>query len=1112
MIITFQEIVQRLNHFWKEKGCALHFGYDLEAGAGTFNPVTFFHCLGEAPYQAAFVEPSRRPTDGRYGRHPNRVQLFHQYQVILRPAPIDVQELYLKSLDALGLQIKEQDIQFVHDDWESPTLGAVGLGWEVRMNGMEISQFTYFQSMASIPVQPVVVELTYGLERLAMYLQKQPSIFKLHWNAEYTFEQTSRRLEQEWSQYNFNIASTDMWKKHFEDFEEEVKKLLAAQLPLPAYDFAIKASHAFNILDARGILSATERTHYIARIRNLNREIASLYIATLEEKDTCPQKNIDPPIPSVLPLPDVDFSKQCAKDLFVFEVGSEELPASDVEKGILSLKKRMEEICSSHAIEYGRLDVFGSPRRFTIIIHQLCEYVKISPKSPQKGPRVSQAFTADGTPTIAGKKFMQAMGAPLLDYESIKKQTPKDWDNVEGSVFINTLNDLEYLYGTMRTKYASIYQLFSEALPEAFAQITLPKKMVWDSSLFPYPRPIRWIFSMYGKKLFPCRIAHVSSGYYTRGHPQKSKGAIKLTSAQEYLAAFNLREDSIPNSNMTPGMDPTNSQIILDVNKRFSIIQKKMQEIIESQCLTVPSEQDPTTSKKTNNATALSPISNVLHNDTCKALMKYLAFSLENPELALVHIEKRFLELPHAVIQSVLYNHQQWFFLTPPPPSPPFCVVPSDNTLTAAILNDCKAVLSARLEDATFLLEQDKSLGLEKLNERLTSIILHERLGSLADKRARLCSIVESLHQWVPQHLSKQVQIVHLREAAYLCKADLASLLVSEFPELQGEIGSFYYEISHGKGPIPSGMKELYLSQHTTPETPLGVLLNLADKMDNINSYFWAELQPTSSTDPYALRRQAISVFHMLLKNKISGPLEQLIKITFPKTLPYAPLPEAHTTQQAIFDFMQKRLDQFISAHYPEGSDDLKGIVAAQQRISPYTEHNPFDLYDIYQRLQAWIHFKMENNHSFSQLCSTYKRVSGLLAENTQPYNPLLSTNDYERTLAEEINIWKAHWTQYIQSKYAKPNLGDKPTTPTLSAPQTNLVHVEGEGEGSYALFYMYMKNASFFLNSFLDNVKIEVEDEAVRANRISLLSTCFDLILSLIDLNKISLKKNHHS
>jgi glycyl-tRNA synthetase alpha chain len=280
--MNFQEVIFSLEKYWATRGCAAHQPYDIEVGAGTFNPSTFFRVLGPEPYRAAYVEPSRRPTDGRYGENPNRLQHYYQFQVILKPSPQDVQDQYLGSLTALGIDPMKHDIRFVEDDWESPTLGAWGLGWEVWLDGMEITQFTYFQQVGGIDLSPVTVELTYGLERIAMYLQNIDNVYDLKWNDSLNYGDVHLESEKQFSTYNFEAADPSRLFTWFDMYEAEAGDILKRGLVLPAYDYTLKCSHAFNLLDARGAISVTERTGFIARVRKLARACAEEYVRQRE--------------------------------------------------------------------------------------------------------------------------------------------------------------------------------------------------------------------------------------------------------------------------------------------------------------------------------------------------------------------------------------------------------------------------------------------------------------------------------------------------------------------------------------------------------------------------------------------------------------------------------------------------------------------------------------------------------------------------------------------------------------------------------------------------------------------------------------------------------------
>jgi glycyl-tRNA synthetase alpha chain len=286
--VTFQELIFKLERFWAERGCVILQPLDIEVGAGTSHPATFLRAIGPEPWYAAYVQPSRRPKDGRYGENPNRLYQHHQFQVVLKPSPDDIQDLYLDSLRAIGIDPRQHDIRFVEDDWENPTLGAWGLGWEVWLNGMEVTQFTYFQQVGGLDCKPVLGEITYGLERLAMYLQGVENVFDLIWTVapdgtRLTYDNVFRQNEVEQSKFSFEVADVDWLLAQFNGYEAQARRLLEAGLPLPGYELILKAGHTFNLLDARGAISVTERAAYIARIRNLARRVALAYYESREK-------------------------------------------------------------------------------------------------------------------------------------------------------------------------------------------------------------------------------------------------------------------------------------------------------------------------------------------------------------------------------------------------------------------------------------------------------------------------------------------------------------------------------------------------------------------------------------------------------------------------------------------------------------------------------------------------------------------------------------------------------------------------------------------------------------------------------------------------------------
>jgi glycyl-tRNA synthetase alpha chain len=332
---TFQDVLLGLQEFWAKQGCIIWQPHHTEVGAGTFNPATFLKVLGPDPWKVAYVEPSIRPTDGRYGENPYRLGHYYQYQVILKPAPYNIQDLYLASLEHLGIDLSQHDVRFVEDDWESPTLGAWGLGWEVWIDGMECTQFTYFQQVGGIDLDPPSVELTYGTERLAMYLQGIDNVYDLEWVPGVTYGDVYKASEAQWSTYNFEVADIPLLQRSFTEYESECERCLERGLARPAYDFVLKTSHMFNLLDARGAISVTERTGYIARVRNIARKVAEAYVAEITAarpagfedaagsmETVAAATSAGPETPAWLPADD-----RSARD-FLLEVGVEEMPST----------------------------------------------------------------------------------------------------------------------------------------------------------------------------------------------------------------------------------------------------------------------------------------------------------------------------------------------------------------------------------------------------------------------------------------------------------------------------------------------------------------------------------------------------------------------------------------------------------------------------------------------------------------------------------------------------------------------------------------------------------------------------------------------------------------
>ncbi|MCE2983110.1 MAG: glycine--tRNA ligase subunit alpha, partial [Parachlamydia sp.] len=608
---TFQKILSKLSDFWEAKGCLIQQGYDLEVGAGTFNPATFLRSLGPEPYRAAYIEPCRRPADGRYGKNPNRLQHYFQYQVILKPSPLNIQTLYLESLESIGFRLHEHDIRFVHDDWESPTLGAWGLGWEVWMDGMEITQFTYFQAVGGLELNPITGEITYGIERLAMVLQKVDTIFDLQWNDSLTYGDIYLQNEVEWSHYNFDKASTLMWQRHFEDFENEAKQLIKEQLPIPAYDFVMKASHAFNILDARGVLSVTERTGYIAHLRDLARQTAETYMDSRRQLGFPLMKKFHPvkeeKVSSFLSDELLNVHPDDAAD-FLLEIGSEELPASFVSIGSKNLKEAMAAYFAKMGLEYERIDSYATPRRLSLYVHQLAKG-KPSQSIERKGPALDHAYDPQGHLKPAGEGFFKSLGVepPRLS-ALINHEIP--------GLSVRTVKGTPYLFGSQFIPGRATAALLAESLPTLIKELDFPKKMRWGEGEIAYARPLQWVVCLFGHEVIPFQLAYLTADRFTHGHRQLGNKKIPIGFPGEYLSLLKTE------------------QVLADPEERKESIISQLDELEKKYSFHVVEKE--------------KIISQVVH-------------LVEFPYLALGQFNESFLKVPPEVLVSEMVEHQKYF-------------------------------------------------------------------------------------------------------------------------------------------------------------------------------------------------------------------------------------------------------------------------------------------------------------------------------------------------------------------------------------------------------------------------------------------------------------------
>lgn len=495
--LSFQDIILRLLNYWKEKGCLVVQPYNIQVGAGTMNPATSLRVLGPEPWNVVYVEPSIRPDDGRFGDNPNRMQMHHQLQVILKPDPGNPQELYLKSLEAIGIDPREHDIRFVEDNWESPALGAWGLGWEVWLDGQEITQFTYFQQAGGTNLDPVAVEITYGLDRITLALQGVSSVWDINFGGRMPYGDVLLQSEIEHCRYYFEVADVDAIRATYDTYEREAQRCLDAGLVFPAHDYNLKCSHLFNVLDTRGAIGVTERANYFRRMRGVARQISEQYLQQRQRLEYPFMDKWDVR-PIAKPRPTIQLAQIENPQTFLLEIGSEELPVDDLHSAINQLKVLMPDLLARLRLTYDKIEVHGTPRRVAVIVHNMVGR-QTDLEMEVKGPPAERSFTASGNPTPAAIGFAQSKGVKVEDLQ-IREEGGK-----------------RYVTAVVREEGRPAAAVLDDVLPELIASIKFPKSMRWNETNVSYSRPIRWIVALYGPDIIPFTYAGIRSGRVSRG-------------------------------------------------------------------------------------------------------------------------------------------------------------------------------------------------------------------------------------------------------------------------------------------------------------------------------------------------------------------------------------------------------------------------------------------------------------------------------------------------------------------------------------------------------------------------------------------------------------------
>ncbi len=514
-----QDALLALTRYWTERGCIVVQPYNTEVGAGTLNPATVLRVLGPEPWRVAYVEPSVRPDDARYGENPNRLQTHTQFQVILKPDPGDPQELYLGSLEALGIDVRAHDVRFVEDNWASPALGAWGLGWEVWLDGLEITQFTYFQQAGGMSLDPVSVEITYGIERIMMALQGVDHFKDIAYAPGISYGEAFGQAEYEMSRYYLDDADVEANKRLFEEYASEARRMLDARLPVPAHNYVLKCSHAFNVLDARGAISTTERARAFGRMRGLAREVAQLWAARREE--------LGHPL-GVAPVPEVPVvgvgGVVSAAETLLFEIGTEELPPAEVTRTVDAVRALVESKLAATRLEHGEVAVFGTPRRIVVSV------ADVAPREPDaektmRGPKVSAAFGGDGEPTKAASGFARGQGVDVAELGRV------------------TENGVEHVAVVKTVVGGGAVAVLGPLLASVVAELRAEKNMKWNDPKLSFSRPVRWLLALLGSVPVPFVVSSLASGTTTRVHRTAAVPVVEVSTSDgyaEFLASHGI--------------------------------------------------------------------------------------------------------------------------------------------------------------------------------------------------------------------------------------------------------------------------------------------------------------------------------------------------------------------------------------------------------------------------------------------------------------------------------------------------------------------------------------------------------------------------------------------
>ncbi|MEX2144084.1 MAG: glycine--tRNA ligase subunit beta [Anaerolineales bacterium] len=812
----FQSIIAALKQYWMDWGCVLWQPHNEKVGAGTMNPATFLRVLGPEPWNVAYVEPSVRPDDGRYGENPNRLQQHTQFQVILKPDPGNPQELYLRSLQAIGIDVHKHDIRFVEDNWTSPVLGAWGLGWEVWLDGLEITQYTYFQQAGGLTLDPVSVEITYGLDRIAMALQGVQNVGDLRWNQKLTWGSLNLQGEREQSKYYFETADVDRLRKMAELYEEEAKAALQAGLMLPAYDYVLKTSHAFNVLDARGAIGVTERQAYFRQMRTLASQVAEAYVADRQRQEFpwFRETGKKESKPTGVSSKKISGPKQPAD--FLLEIGTEELPPSDLDVAIEQLRASLTALLEEQKLPFKDLQVMGTPRRLVALA------TRLAPRQAErdevvKGPPAARAYSADGAPTAAAEGFARGQGVPVTTLK------------------VEAMDGGEYVVARVHHKGQNAVEVLAARLPDLIASLKFEQSMRWNASGATFSRPIRWLLAVHGGHLVPFEFASLHSAKTSRGLRLGKAESFKVAAPTDFFTQ--LKKQGIQ----------------LDVEARRAAIRSQVALLAKSAGGRVPDDPE-----------LLSEVANLV----------------EAPTALLGEFESAFLDLPREVLIAVMKKHQRYFpveknshLLNK------FIAVGNGEFNKKAVLTGNADVIRARFADAAYFIRKDRERTLGSFVEQLKGLTFQKDLGSMWDKTRRIIALTRELASKLgltAEENQVAERAAQLCKADLVTKmviemTSLQGVMGKYYALDSGEPPAVAEALFEHYLPRFAG--------DITPKTKAGLVVGLADRLDTLAGLFALGLEPTGAKDPFAQRRAAIGLVQGLIAWDLNFSLREGIAV-----------------------------------------------------------------------------------------------------------------------------------------------------------------------------------------------------------------------------------------